>query len=190
MEITFPRVKLDTSDLEGLADLAPEVALSEAVTLLNRLAEDPRFMDVYVVPLLGETRGSGEWYGANRYEVGKDSCSLEVFVWPPGSRTEIHDHASWGAFRCVVGSVLEERYDRLDDGCRLDYARLKKLWQLRWRPEDGASTVPPFEGGIHRVGNPGGSTAISVHLYGPRVGEIDGRDYDTSRDYVCDRGIS
>jgi hypothetical protein len=26
-----------------------------------------------------------------------------------------------------------------------------------------------------------------VHLYGPRMGTIDGRDYDPSRDYVCDR---
>jgi hypothetical protein len=26
-----------------------------------------------------------------------------------------------------------------------------------------------------------------VHLYGPRTGEVDGRDYDTFRDYVCDR---
>lgn len=33
-------------------------------------------------------------------------------------------------------------------------------------------------------------TAISLHLYGPRVGEIDGRDYDPSRDYVCDRGVA
>ena len=40
---------------------------------------------------------------------------------------------------------------------------------------------------IHRVGNPGEGMAISVHLYGPRLGEIDGRDYDPSRDYVCDR---
>jgi hypothetical protein len=30
-------------------------------------------------------------------------------------------------------------------------------------------------------------TAISVHLYGPQIGEIDGRDYDPSRDHVCDR---
>ena len=27
-------------------------------------------------------------------------------------------------------------------------------------------------------------TAISVHLYGPRIGDLDGRDYDASRDYV------
>jgi hypothetical protein len=29
--------------------------------------------------------------------------------------------------------------------------------------------------------------AISVHLYGPRLETLDGRDYDTSCNYVCDR---
>jgi Cysteine dioxygenase type I len=54
-------------------------------------------------------------------------------------------------------------------------------------PDDGASTVLPCDGGIHRVGNPGESPAVSVHLYGPPLEDIDGRDYDPSRDYVCDR---
>jgi hypothetical protein len=83
--------------------------------------------------------------------------------------------------------VLEERYERLDDGSVPDHARLEKAWQLTWSREDGASTVLPGDGGIHRVGNQGTEVAISVHLYGPRVGEVDGRDYDPSRDYVCDR---
>jgi hypothetical protein len=51
----------------------------------------------------------------------------------------------------------------------------------------GVSTVLPYERGIHRVGNPTEAPAISVHLYGPRLGEIDGRDYDPSQNYVCDR---
>ena len=68
-----------------------------------------------------------------------------------------------------------------------EHARLKKAWQLWWSPEDGASTVLPGDGGIHRVGNPGEGVAVSVHLYGSRIGEVDGRDYDPSRDYVCDR---
>jgi hypothetical protein len=38
---------------------------------------------------------------------------------------------------------------------------------------------------MHRVGNPGVSTAVSVHLYGLQMGEDDRRDYDPSRDYVC-----
>jgi hypothetical protein len=28
---------------------------------------------------------------------------------------------------------------------------------------------------------------ISVHLYGPRKGGLDGRDYHPSRDHACDR---
>ena len=75
----------------------------------------------------------------------------------------------------------------LDDGSRTGHARLKKVWQLSWSRDDGASTVLPYDEGIHRVGNPGATTAISVHLYGPRIGDVDGRDYDPSRDYVCDR---
>jgi hypothetical protein len=86
-----------------------------------------------------------------------------------------------------VRTVLEERYERLDDGSQLNHARLKNFWQLAWDTEDGASSVPPYDRGIHRMGNPGNRTAISVHLYGPRIGGLDGRDYDPSRDYVCDR---
>jgi len=83
--------------------------------------------------------------------------------------------------------VLEERYERLDDGSRPDHARLQKSWQLTWGPEHGASTVVPGDGGIHRVTNLGSEVALSVHLYGPRTGEVDGRDYDPSCDHVCDR---
>jgi len=72
----------------------------------------------------------------------------------------------------------DERYERLDDGSRAEHARLKKVWQLWWSPEDGASTVQPGDGGIHRVGNPADEAAVSVHLYGPRTGNVDGRDYD------------
>jgi hypothetical protein len=86
--------------------------------------------------------------------------------------------------------VLEERYERLDDGSQPNHARLQKVWQLMWSREDEASTVLPYEGGIHRVGNPSESLAISMHLYGPPIGEVDGRDYDPSRDYVCDRLVA
>jgi predicted metal-dependent enzyme (double-stranded beta helix superfamily) len=128
-----------------------------------------------------------DWYVARRDDSPDGSFSLQIFVWPASSETMIHDHSSWGAFCCVVGSVVEERYERLDDGSLSDHARLRKLWRFEWRREDGISTVLPYEGGIHRVGNPSGEPAISVHLYGSRLGKIDGRDYDPSRNYVCDR---
>jgi predicted metal-dependent enzyme (double-stranded beta helix superfamily) len=166
--------------------LSPELALREGIPVLSCLVRDPDFLNSHVLPLLEEAGMAEDWYVAYRHDPDC-SYSLQVFVWPPGSATRIHDHSSWGAFCCVVGSVLEERYERVDDGSLPDHARLKKLWRLRWRREDGVSTVLPYEGGIHRVSNPTEEPAVSVHLYGPRLEGIDGRDYDPSRNHVCDR---
>jgi predicted metal-dependent enzyme (double-stranded beta helix superfamily) len=174
-------------ELQKLSSLPTELALQRAAPLLVHLVKDPAFLEAEILPLLKRTSGTEDWYVAHSYEGKNRSFSLQVFVWPPNTRTRIHDHSSWGVYCCAVGSVLEERYERLDDGSRPDHAHLKKIWQLVWSREDGASSVLPHDGGIHRVGNPTESLAISVHLYGPRIGEVDGRDYDLSRNYVCDR---
>ena len=168
----------DVSQLEKLSELPPELALQPAARFLDRLVEDPKFFETEILPFLQKVQRRKDWYVARRYTDEEGSYSLQVFVWPPGSSTRVHDHSSWGVYRCVMGSVLEERYERLDDGSRPEHAHLRKVWQLTWSPEDGISIVLPGGGGIHRVSNPGESMAISVHLYGPRVGEMDGRDYD------------
>jgi predicted metal-dependent enzyme (double-stranded beta helix superfamily) len=162
-------------------------ALLQAAHFLARLVNDPGFLHHEILPLLEEAKATDDWYLARRYDDEEGAYSLQVFVWPPSSRTKVHDHSSWGAYCCAMGSVLEERYERLDDGSVAGHARLDEAWRLVWSSADGASTVQPGDGGIHRVGNPGSEVAISVHLYGPRTGGVDGRDYDPSRDYVCDR---
>ena len=185
---TTTSLALDTNELQMLSELPTELALQDAAPFLARLVKNPTFLEAEIFPLLEEVRGTEEdWYVAHSYEGRDHSFSLQVFVWPPGAKTKIHDHSSWGVYCCAVGSVLEERYGRLDNGSRPDHAHLKKIWQLLWSREDGASSVLPHDGDIHRVGNPSHSLAISVHLYGPRMREVDGRDYDLSRDYVCDR---
>jgi predicted metal-dependent enzyme (double-stranded beta helix superfamily) len=184
--MTLPVV--DTDYLKSICELPTELALWQAAPFLVRLVNDPAFFEGEIRPLLEEARGAvGDWYVAHSYGGRDLTYSLQVFIWPPSTETKIHDHSSWGVYCCAVGSVLEERYERLDDGSRLDHARLKVIRQRMWSKEDGVSSVLPHDGGIHRVGNPGDYAAISVHLYGPRLGEVDGRDYDPSCDYVCDR---
>jgi predicted metal-dependent enzyme (double-stranded beta helix superfamily) len=180
-------ITISGNKLQKLSELPPEPALQGAATFLARLVKESGFVETWISPLLEEAEEAEDWYVAHRHDGEEGSYSLQIFVWPPGSKTKVHDHTSWGAFCCVVGSVLEERYERLDDGSRPGHARLKRIWQLSWSGEDGSSTVLPHDGGIHRVGNPSEETAISVHLYGPRIAEVDGRDYDPSCDYVCDR---
>jgi len=175
------------NELRSICELPTGSALPRAARFLADLVREPVFLGSQILPLLEEAEYADGWYVARRYDAPDGAYSLRVFVWPAGTGTKIHDHSSWGAYACALGSVLEERFDRTDDGSRPEYARLRKAWQLSWSPEDGASTVLPADGGIHRVGNPGESPAVSVHLYGPRLEDVDGRDYDPSRDYVCDR---
>ena len=177
----------DANELQNLCTLPTVQALPRAAAFLGDLVQNRSFLESHVLPFLEEAQSAEEWYVARRWDGPDGSFSLQVFVWPPGTRTRIHDHSSWGAYACAAGTVLEERYERLDDGSQHEHARLEEVWQLPWSPRDGASTVLPGGGGIHRVGNPYGEAAVSVHLYGPRMGEVDGRDYDPSRDYVCDR---
>lgn len=181
----MPRLR-DTRTGADFSNLPPVGSPREAAGILARLAKDPAFLDAHVLPLLESARHAEEWYVAGRQEI-PGGCSLQVFVWPAGTGTKVHDHSSWGVLCSAFGSVFEERYERLDDGSQFEYARLEKAWQRMWGEEDGVSTVLSRNGGIHRLGNPGDGVAISVHIYGPRVGAIDGRDYDPSRDYVCDR---
>lgn len=174
-------------ELGRISRLPRPPALREAAGFLVGLVHDQDFLGAWVFPHLERAERAESWYVARRHDAPDGSYSLQVFIWPPGTRTLIHDHSSWGVLCSAVGSVLEERYERIDDGLRPEYARLEMAWRRVWDREDGASTVLPYAGGIHRVGNPGSGVAASVHLYGPRVGHVDGRDYDPSRDYVCDR---
>lgn len=177
----------DLDELDQLAQLPAALALREAGQLLETLVNEPAFLRAEIIPLLGRVAPARDPHIARTYLSPAGGCSLQVFVWAPGAGTPIHDHTSWGAYYAVAGTLHEERYERLDDGAQPNHAHLRASWRRAWRRADGASTVAPYAGGIHRVTNPGPRPAISVHLYGPRMGALDGRDYDPARDYVCDR---
>jgi len=175
------------NELERLYRRIPEVAFEDASAFLTHITHNPAFVATRLMPLLAHLTPAREPYIPVSYGTREASTCLQVFVWPAGAATPIHDHTSWGAYHCVIGSLLEQRYERLDDGMQPSTARLRKVWQRIWQRQDGSSTVLPYEQGIHRVINPSRYPAISIHLYGPRMGVLDGRDYDPTRDFVCDR---
>jgi predicted metal-dependent enzyme (double-stranded beta helix superfamily) len=175
------------SEFERLYHGLPGLAFEEASAFLAHITHDPSFVLAQLLPLLARVPPAREPYIPLSYGARETSTCMQVFVWPAGATTPIHDHTSWGAYHCVVGSLLEERYVRLDDGDQASTARLRRTCQRSWRRDDGASMVLPYEKGIHRVANPGSRPAVSVHLYGPRMGILDGRDYDPALDMVCDR---
>jgi predicted metal-dependent enzyme (double-stranded beta helix superfamily) len=177
----------DLHELERLFRSLPEITFDDATAFVAEITRNPVFVTTQLVPLLSQVASTRAPAIPLSYGSRETSTCLQVFVWPAGATTPIHDHTSWGAYHCVIGSLVEQRYARLDDGVQPSTARLRKQWQRVWRREDGASTVRAYEQGIHRITNQSDHPAISVHLYGPRTGTFDGRDYDPMRDFVCDR---
>jgi predicted metal-dependent enzyme (double-stranded beta helix superfamily) len=165
---------LRVDELKHLASLGPELAVREAPAILAALS----------INLPSDSHPSGISTLHSDADV-----NLQLFVWPPGMWTPIHDHTSWGVYLCLEGMLLEDRFVRLDEGARPSTAHLRRDWRELWRAGQ-CSTVLPNAGGIHRVGNPSDRRSASLHLYGPRIGAMDGRDYDPTRDFVCDRPVS
>jgi len=177
----------NSNDLRDLFHVLPGISHDEAPEFMAQLMHNPAFVTTHIVPFLTWSAPAREPSIPMSYGTREASTCLQVFVWPAGATTPIHDHTSWGAYHCVIGSLVEQRYERLDDGEQPSRARLRKAWQRTWYSEDGASMVRPYEQGIHRITNANSYPAISVHMYGPRSGVFDGRDYDPKRDFVCDR---
>jgi predicted metal-dependent enzyme (double-stranded beta helix superfamily) len=175
------------STLERLLYDVPHMTLEDARAFLKHIARDPQFLTTQILPHMSAKVASREPIIVATYGAREASTCLQVFVWPAGAATPIHDHTAWGAYMCIVGALMEDRYACVDREHASAMAHLRKQWRRVWDASHGASTVGAYEAGIHKVANPGGALSISVHMYGPRNGPLDGRDYDPRRNYVCDR---
>ncbi|HET6318362.1 MAG TPA: cysteine dioxygenase family protein [Chloroflexota bacterium] len=171
--------------LDAIARLSPRLALREAGPLLAGTAGQSELRRAIQRAIANAPRTAAQ----PTFETlaRADGWSLELFVWARGATTPIHDHTSWGIYVCLAGTIGEQRYARLDDESASGVARLRRDWQALWRPGE-QSELLPYAGGIHRVKNAGLTPAVSLHLYGP-PGQLDGRDYDPRRDFVCDRPL-
>jgi predicted metal-dependent enzyme (double-stranded beta helix superfamily) len=184
-----PSVQLPARDadaLDHLGALPTALALLRAVQVVRHLAAEYTELLAPAASAAGPPGSGGGPQVVHHSEGRAAAWWLGYFFWPPGAATPIHDHTSWGVYACAGGTLLEARYRRLDDGAQPNRAHLRLRWERRWTRGD-CSALRPYAGGIHRLANPGAAPAWSVHLYGPRLGPFDGRDYDPARDYVCDR---
>jgi predicted metal-dependent enzyme (double-stranded beta helix superfamily) len=90
-----------------------------------------------------------------------------------GWTTLVHDHKSWGVVGVWQGEEHEERFVRTDAHARPGYATLRSLGGTVHGPGSTSLLLPPDD--IHRIGNPGPTPALSLHVYG-RVPDGEGCD--------------
>lgn len=101
--------------------------------------------------------------------------AINAVVRVPGRKGSVHDHGHvWVAYGVLTGTEHLERYERVDDGTREDYARLRLTGIGDGQPGK-VDLVPPFD--IHaEQGGPTRSTAII--LRSGKLGEVVQRQFD------------
>ena len=116
------------------------------------------------------------------YTDPKRLYSVRLYLWEPHTYTGVHDHSAWGVMGPVAGKFEVVKFSREDDGSSETHARLEKKEQVIIGPREIETTLP-LNNGIHKTGNPGDITSVTVHLYGSPVRRsyINGFDIATGR---------
>jgi predicted metal-dependent enzyme (double-stranded beta helix superfamily) len=79
------------------------------------------------------------------YEDPDYKFVINGLIKAPNSRTQIHDHAhNWTLYGVLDGTETIERYERLDDGSKPDYAEIRRTVQVKVGPGK-IDLVPPHQ---------------------------------------------
>jgi len=97
---------------------------------------------------------------AGRFEI-------VIMTWSPGQRTPVHDHSGiWCVEGVAEGTIEVTRFD-LEEPAGTDSVRMVELERIQAGLGQCGALIPPVE--YHRIANPYGSLAITIHVYGGRM---------------------
>jgi predicted metal-dependent enzyme (double-stranded beta helix superfamily) len=69
------------------------------------------------------------------YEDPDYQFVINGLIKAPKSRTQVHDHAhNWTLYGVLDGNETIERYERVDDGTKADYAEIRKTVDVKVGP--------------------------------------------------------
>jgi predicted metal-dependent enzyme (double-stranded beta helix superfamily) len=79
------------------------------------------------------------------YEDPDYKFVINGLIKAPHTRTQIHDHAhNWTLYGVLDGHETVERYERLDDGSKSDYAEIRQTVKVEVGPGK-VDLVPPYQ---------------------------------------------
>ena len=109
------------------------------------------------------------------YEDPEYRFVINGLIKAPKSRTQIHDHAhNWTLYGVLDGNETIERYERIDDGRKPDYADIRKTVDVKVGPGK-IDLVPPYE--IHAEES-GEERTVAIIVRAERAGGFLQRRYD------------
>ncbi|HTH95888.1 MAG TPA: hypothetical protein VL574_00650 [Stellaceae bacterium] len=161
--------------IDGLRDIwaketETNARMESALPLLRDVVNDPQMQEISAGWPSTEGRKNLLFYVDPEY-----GFAINGVVRVPGRTGSVHDHGNvWVAYGVMTGSESLERYTRLDDGSKPDWAEIKLL-SVTKGSSGKVDLVPPYD--IHaEQGGPTRSTAII--LRSERLGDLPQNMFD------------
>jgi predicted metal-dependent enzyme (double-stranded beta helix superfamily) len=170
--------------------------LAELVRSLRTItadSRDPEEITMRVAPLVRALALARTWlepkhytgdaaqgFGVHVLHEERDHTLL-VFAaaWLPGRGSSPHNHGTWAVVAGVDGAERNTFWDRLDEGSRPGYAKIRKQGEKVFGPGDVLTLLP---GAIHSVANESTQVTVSLHVYGYNLNLTTRSEFDPERD--------
>jgi predicted metal-dependent enzyme (double-stranded beta helix superfamily) len=144
--------------------------MEKAKPVLEKLVQNKELQNRSVDWPSTEGRKNLLLYVDEQYEF-----AVNAVVRVPGRKGSVHDHAhAWVLYGVLCGTESLERYERIDDRSREDYAQVR-MTSVSVGSPGKVDLVPPFD--IHA--EQGGPTrSVAIILRSTKLGDITQRQYD------------
>ena len=176
-----------TPGMYGLPDFVRDLRAITAQT------QDSDAITARVAPLARALALSPGWLGAQHYVPNEEQGfgiwvlheepdhSLLVFAaaWAPGRGVAPHNHGTWVVVAGVDGAERNVCWERVDDGSRPGYAKIRKVREELFGPGE-VFTLRPDD--IHSVTNDTARVTVSLHVYGFNLNLTTRSQFDPERD--------
>ena len=152
------------------ADLDVGSCMEKAKSLMEKVVLDKDLQDRSATWPSTEGRKNLLLYVDEQYEF-----AINAVVRVPGRTGSVHDHAhAWVLYGVLCGTESLERYERIDDRSREDYAQVR-MTSVSVGSPGKVDLVPPFD--IHA--EQGGPTrSVAIILRSTKLGDITQSQYD------------
>jgi predicted metal-dependent enzyme (double-stranded beta helix superfamily) len=168
----MPAVQAFIDDLRAIWPSEPDMGtrMERARPLMEKLVRNPELQ-----------ARSAEWPSTEGrknlliYVDEEHEFAINAVVRVPGRKGSVHDHAhAWVLYGVLHGTESLERYERVDDRSREDFAQVR-MTSVSVGTPGKVDLVPPFD--IHA--EQGGPTrSVAMILRSTKLGSITQRQYD------------
>jgi len=168
----MPAVQAFIDDLRAIWASEPDMGtrMERARPLMEKLVRNPELQ-----------ARSAEWPSTEGrknlliYVDEEHEFAINAVVRVPGRKGSVHDHAhAWVLYGVLHGTESLERYERVDDRSREDFAQVR-MTSVSVGTPGKVDLVPPFD--IHA--EQGGPTrSVAMILRSTKLGSITQRQYD------------